>query len=156
MIDLIRSKQIGMLILVTFIGTSFSPTNKNLDQDKTHSVSIEVTNIRSTKGIMQFQVYRNQSSFSKETPYKLIRVSKKDVSKKSMTYEIKGLKPGTYGIALLDDENSNKKMDYGWMMPEEGFGFSDYYHTGWSRPVFNDFKFELNKDKHVTMKVRYL
>lgn len=146
-------KSLTFLALV-FTATSFTPIEPK--QNKTYTISIEVTNIRNDDGIMQFQLYRNQASFYKETPYKLFRISKKDVNKKTMTYDITGLKAGTYGVALLDDENSNKKMDYGWMMPTEGFGFSDYYHTGWSKPVFNDFKFELNMDKRVKMKVRYL
>lgn len=141
-------------ICACLLTSSFSPSTTKTE--KTFSISIEVTNIRNSKGIMQFQLYRNQATFYKETPYKIYRISKKDVNKKTMIYRITGLQPGTYGVALLDDENSNKKMDYGWVMPEEGFGFSDYYHTGWSRPTFNDFKFELNKDKSVTMKVRYL
>ena len=121
-----------------------------------YTVKIKVSNVRNNIGTMQFQVYRNQETFGKETPYKQFRTSKKVVKNKTMTYEIKGLKAGTYGIALLDDENSNKEMDYSWLVPVEGFGFSDYYHTGWSKPKFNSFKFELNSNKSVVMKVRYL
>lgn len=120
------------------------------------SVKVKVTNIRNNIGTMQFQVYRNQETFSKETPYKQFRTSKKSVKDHTLNYEIKGLKAGIYGIALLDDEISNKKMDYSWMVPIEGFGFSDYYHTAWSKPKFNSFKFQLNKDKSVTIKVRYV
>ena len=122
----------------------------------TYSISVTVTNIRNTKGTMQLQLYRSQKTFAKETPYKIYRVSKKSVSGHTLRYKITGLVQGHYGVALLDDENNNKKMDYGWMMPEEGFGFSDYYHTGLSRPTFYQFKFYLKEDKSVTMKVRYL
>ena len=41
------------------------------------------------------------------------------------------------------------------LVPKEGYGFSDYYHTSWSRPVFSDFKFQLSSNKSVTMKVKY-
>lgn len=106
---------------------------------------------------MQIQVYRDQSSFLKEIPYKNIFISKSGlVQDGKMTYTISNLPADVYGLALLDDENSNRKMDYGLVLPTEGFGFSDYYHTGWSRPVFDDFKFKLYSDKHVTMKIRYV
>jgi uncharacterized protein (DUF2141 family) len=105
---------------------------------------------------MQLQLYRSQNSFSAETPYKTFRISKKDVSGKTLQYKITGLSPNHYGIALLDDENKNKKMDYGLIYPKEGFGFSNYYHKGWSRPKFYDFKFYLKEDKAVIMKVRYM
>ena len=67
------------------------------------------------------------------------------------------VKPGTYGIAILDDENNNQKMDYGLLLPKEGFGFSDYYHTGMSQPDFRKFSFVMgNASKTVFIKLRYL
>lgn len=104
---------------------------------------------------MQLQVYRNQKTFKAETPYKMFRISKKNIRDGVLYYTIKGIPKGTYGVALLDDENSNKEMDFGLFLPKEGYGFSDYYHTGWSRPTFEDFKFYLSTNKFVKMKVRY-
>lgn len=124
--------------------------------DGKYNVTVKMTNIRSSKGRIQLQVYRTGQAFAAETPYKELYVSKKGLKNKTLHYTIYGLKPGTYGLALLDDENANKKMDYGWVMPEEGFGFSDYYHTAWSKPKFNQFKFSLKANKSVLMKVRYL
>lgn len=143
---------IGFLLLMPLISSvtlSKSPVS-------TYSITVTVKKMRNTKGYIQFQVYRNQSSFAAENPYKIYRVSKKNAENGILTYTIPDLPAGTYGVALLDDENSNKEMDYGFLMPKEGFGFSDYYHTSWSKPVFNDFKFELNADKKVTMIVRYV
>lgn len=144
--------RLTILLLISIFLLGFQSSNNS----NTYSVSITVTNIRNNKGMMQFQVYKDQATFAKESPYKIYRVSKSTVKDGKMKYTITGLPADTYGLALLDDENSNKKMDYGWVMPEEGFGFSDYYHTSWSRPVFNQFKFDLKSDKSVTMKVRYV
>ena len=120
------------------------------------TISIKVTNIRNTKGTMQIQIYTNNTDYKNEEPFKSFRFSKKTVKDKTMKINVKGLTPGTYGVALLDDENSNKEMDYGLLLPIEGFGFSDYYHTGWSRPTFYDFDFKISTSKSVVMKVRYL
>ena len=59
---------------------------------------------------------------------------------------------------MLDDENNDTEMEYNWVgIPQEGFGFSDYYHTGLSRPVLADFDFVLGEEgKAVTMKIRYM
>lgn len=149
---MIQIAKVLLLVSPILFCSSFSSRSSG----NQYSISITVTNIRNNKGTMQFQVYRDQEHFKKEHPYRVFRVAKTSVSNKKMTYTIEGLYPDTYGIALLDDENSNKKMDYGLIMPVEGFGFSDYYHTGWSRPVFDQFKFKLDKDKSVTMKVRYV
>lgn len=141
-----------VVILLVSISSSF----KSISPAATYTISIKITDIRNSKGIMQLQLYRSQKTFAAETPYKTYRISKKNVSDKTLLYTIKGLSPGNYGVALLDDENDNKKMDYGWIYPNEGFGFSNYYHTGWSKPSFNEFKFYLNKDQAINMKVRYM
>ena len=115
-----------------------------------------INNLRNKKGRIQVQIYTDQESFAKEKPWKSSYISKKNSVNNSLTHKISGFSSGVYGVALLDDENSDTKMDYGWFMPKEGFGFSDYYHTSWSRPTFHDFKFHLKENKEVIMKVRYL
>ena len=142
-----------LLILIPFVFGSFSIIPS---ADGTHDITVKITNIRSSKGRIQLQVYRTGESFAAENAYKQLYISKKSRKNKSVSYTISGLKTGTYGLALLDDENLNKVMDYGWLLPEEGFGFSDYYHTAWSKPKFKQFKFYLSTDKSVGMKVRYM
>ena len=67
------------------------------------------------------------------------------------------LPSGTYGIAVLDDENSNDKMDYALMMPKEGFGFSNFYLTGLSKPKFEQFKFGVSDASFsVVIKMKYM
>lgn len=142
-----------LLLLIPFITGSFS-IHSSLGE--THNITVKIKDIRSSKGRIQLQVYRTGESFAAETPYKVLYVSKKKMSKNALTYTIYGLKAGTYGLALLDDENANKEMDYGLVMPKEGFGFSDYYHTSWTKPKFKQFKFSLTTDKSVGVKVRYM
>jgi uncharacterized protein (DUF2141 family) len=120
------------------------------------AVNIRISGIRNTSGNIRLAFYSSQENFENEKPLFVKTISKKEISKGTLsaTYT---LQPGTYGIAMLDDENGNKEMDYGLVMPKEGFGFSDYYHTGMSRPTFSDFKFTLkNEAKAIQIKVRYL
>jgi len=69
------------------------------------------------------------------------------------------LPEGTYGIAVLDDKNKDNEMNYTMLgMPKEGFGFANYYHSGFSYPKFSDFAFQHQKAKNkpATVKLRYL
>lgn len=145
-------------LLILFSGSTFESSRHvaPTSSASTYSVDVRITNIRSNKGRIQLQIYRDQDSFSKEDPWKVMYISKKEMSGHSLNYTVEGLEPGVYGFALLDDENSNKKMDYGLIMPVEGFGFSDYYHSSWSRPKFWDFDFYLKSDHRVKMVVRYV
>lgn len=138
-----------LLIVSTSFVTDKSPT-------KSHTITVQIGNIRNSKGRIQLQVYKNQETFGKETPWKEYYVSKEAMKNNMLVYKISELESGTYGISILDDEDKNKKMKYSWMMPDEGFGFSDYYHVGMSRPKFEDFKFNLSGDKTVKIIIRYL
>lgn len=122
-----------------------------------HRIFVTISNIRDESGFIHIQVYRDQTSFSKEKPYRNLFFSKKGkVKEGKMNVVIGNLPDGPCGLALCDDENGNKKMDFSFMIPTEGFGFSDYYHTSWSRPQFDDFKFVLTGDRKSFMKIRYI
>lgn len=144
-----------VLIATTVLCSSVSlPARSSAPESFT--VTVKITNIRNSHGKIQLQIYRDQNNFAKENPWKVYYVSKKEMKGNTITYQIPNLPSGKYGLALLDDENNNTKMDYGLVMPKEGFGFSDYYHTSWSRPSFDDFDFSLHGDKTVRMVIRYV
>ncbi len=121
-----------------------------------HTITIKVTNIRNNSGKLQIQVFRTAENYKKQIPWKVKLFDKDAVKNNTLTCTITGIEEGEYGVALLDDENANKEMDYSMFVPDEGFGFSDYYHTAWSKPQFENFKFQLKGDKTVTIKVRYV
>ena len=55
------------------------------------------------------------------------------------TIHIRGVRPGTYAIALLHDENSNGKADRALsMIPKEGFGFSRDAKVRMGPPEFDE------------------
>jgi len=123
---------------------------------KAQILTVEITNIRNNCGNIALAVFTNNKSFSEEKPYFETIYSKTDLKDSTMTITLK-LKPGAYGISLLDDENKDGEMDYNWIgIPKEGFGFSNYYHKGIIKPSFNDFDFRIyKKDKVVHVKMKY-
>jgi len=121
-------------------------------------VEVTITGIRNTRGQMGIGVFRDNETFKKEKAYRDLQFVKKDISKGEMKVRF-DLPPGTYGIALVDDENSDGVMEYNRLgIPKEGFGFSDYYHTGLKKPKFDSFKFTLDKGqkKSIKIRVRYI
>lgn len=121
------------------------------------TLKVNVTGVRSPSGSIVLAFYNTAEGFDKEKPLFLKKTSKSGLTNGTLTITYTDLKSGIYGIAILDDENSNDKMDYGWFLPKEGFGFSNYYHTGLTRPTFDKFDFVLNNEtKTIEIKVRYL
>jgi len=126
----------------------------------TNAQNIELTikGIRSTKGQLLIGVFKDNESFQKEKAYKNLKFDKAAVVNGTLTVKF-DLEPGVVGFSLLDDENSNGKMDYNFIgFPLEGFGFSNYYHRGFTKPNFDSFKFNLTKtlDQKIVIEIRYM
>jgi uncharacterized protein (DUF2141 family) len=139
------------LFLIIFSG--FFNTQSS---SETHKVVVEITHLRNTEGRVCLGVYKDEASFEAEKPF-YYQAFSKDIAKNGSMRVTIPLPKGTYGIALLDDENGNYEMDFGWVLPEEGFGFSNYWHTGMTKPKLKAFSFEVKKPMNpVKIKVKYL
>lgn len=121
------------------------------------TLKVSITGLRNNSGNIVLAFYNTEKAFEDETPLFTKVESKATVVNHILTLTYNGLKPGVYGIVILDDENNNSKMDFGWILPEEGFGFSNYYHTGMLKPKLSKFSFTLtNEIKAVEIKVKYM
>jgi uncharacterized protein (DUF2141 family) len=127
-------------------------------QKATISTPITIKNIRNTKGRLSIGVFKDAKTFDVEKPHKIILVQKKDLTGGTLKTTIE-LEPGVYGLSILDDENNDHKMEYNMVgMPKEGFGFSNYYHTGFTKPDFKQFLVKINtKEKDpIVFQIRYI
>lgn len=135
------------------IGFALLLSNLGLSQN----IDFTISGIRSKNGTIRLAFYTSAKNFEDEKPFMTKTVQKTNLKNGTLTVSYTGLSAGLYGVALLDDENSNREMDYGLVLPKEGFGFSDYYHSGMSRPTFDLFDFYLkNETKNIRIKVRYM
>lgn len=138
------------LIIVSNFANSTNSTDKTIE--------LTITGIRNNQGEIRVGVCKDDDSFQKEKSFRIIPFKKQNVVNGVLHVKFE-IEHGEYGLSFVDDENSNGKMDYNFIgLPKEGFGFSNYYHTGFTKPHFNDFKFKHvpNQKTKVTMKVRYL
>lgn len=120
------------------------------------TLTISITGLRNNKGSVIMGFYNNDKAFEDETPLFTKIESKAATVNHVLTLSYTGIKPGTYGIVLLDDENNNNKMDFGWILPEEGYGFSNYWHTSLTKPKVAKFSFTItHENKAVEIKVKY-
>lgn len=140
-----------LIVIGIFVTTSFtSPT--------VITIPIIVKNIKNSKGRLSIGVFKDATSFEEEKPHKIILVSKKDLVNGTLKSSIE-IEVGVYGLSILDDENSDYKMEYNMIgMPKEGFGFSNYYHTGFTKPNFKQFLVVINPSQKaaITFNLRYI
>ena len=121
------------------------------------TLTIEITDVRNSNGHLLLGIYTNDKDYQDRIAIQKKTVLKTNLIDGKVTTTIEGLKPGIYGVALMDDENWDRKMEFKFLFPKEGFAFSNYYLESYRKPHFKDFKFELGKEgKKVTMRCKYL
>lgn len=120
------------------------------------TLTVEISNIRNNKGKIILSVFIDNDSFRKEEALFSNNYYKGDLKTDKMICKIP-LKQGPYGITILDDENSDGEMEFSFIgIPKEGYGFSNFYHKGITKPQFEDFDFLIReKDKIVQVELKY-
>lgn len=131
-----------------------SISSPNSDEPR-YSITITVTDIRNKKGVLYFKFYDEANPFPHDKGFLRIIVPKSEIVGDTFTATYDGFTSKTMGISLLDDENSDLKLDMGWIFPKEGHAFSDYHHKAYRKPVYSDFQFTLTGNKEVMMKMKY-
>ncbi len=132
-----------------------TPLDSATPTEETYSITITVKNIRNTEGVIRFKFYNDTTRFPHDFGFLKVVVPKTEMTGDSLRVTYHGFRSQHMAIALLDDENNNIKLDFGWILPKEGHAFSDYYHSALRRPVYEDFAFTLTGDKNVVMAMRY-
>ena len=122
------------------------------------SLTIEIDEFRNPKeGNILIAIFTDQLNFKNDISLKNWTVPKEKLIKGVFKETVK-LPLGEYGIAILDDEDINGKMSYNFFgIPKEGYGFSDFNHSGFKKPKFSDFKFSVSDSTDIIrIKLRYL
>ena len=102
------------------------------------SVTVKVTNIKSSVGNMRIAFYKKGSDFPKEGSITYAKEEK--ISKTGeMVFEFNDIPYGEYAIAIFQDKNKNKKIDKNFVgYPTEPFGFSKNFKPKFSEPKYSD------------------
>jgi len=124
---------------------------------KAQETQVKITGIRSGKGKIILNVFRNNETYDNQQPCKVFTFDKKELANGSLVVTCR-LEPGIYGITLVDDENGNGKIDKNFIgMPKEGFGFSNFFMEKMKKPVFDDFKVDLKSpESKIVIRVKYM
>jgi uncharacterized protein (DUF2141 family) len=119
--------------------------------------NLKIINIRNIKGVLKIGIYRDADSYNKDQPFLIKKCNKNCVTNGTLNINIT-LDKGNYGVAVLDDENDDGRMEYNVLgIPREGYGFSGFEHKGLTRPDFSDFNFLVtDSTREIVVKVRYM
>jgi len=121
------------------------------------TLRVSVDNLRDSKGVVQFSLYNKDGTIPDEKYQQQYREHIEKISNNKSETIFTDLPKGRYAIKILHDENSNGKIDKGFLLPLEGIGFSNYKSLNIvNKPNFKKASFELNANTKKSIKVIYL
>lgn len=145
-------KTISLMLIASTILLSFTVKEQN-----TFTLTVEIENLRNSKGEVQFALYNTDGSIPDEHYKNYFKIDKSRIESGKAEITFSNLPKGIYAVNILHDENKNGKIDKGFILPKEGIGFSNYSSIGLTnRPNFKKASFELNQNKTIKVKVIYM
>jgi uncharacterized protein (DUF2141 family) len=90
------------------------------------TVSVKIAGFKGVEGLALVTLYDSEQSWLKVP--KAIQVVRAKITGSAMTLEFKDVKPGTYAVSVIHDENKNNELDMRWLpwpKPKEGVGVSN-------------------------------
>jgi uncharacterized protein (DUF2141 family) len=119
-------------------------------------VSVRVFGFRNNNGICRLLLFGSKKGFP-DSPQEAVAVRSARIQGQVVRFTF-NVKPGTYAVVILHDENANGEMDKTWYgKPKEGFGTSGNSGIGSGRPEFGESAVLLDeKTNTLTIAVNYL
>lgn len=131
----------GLLVLGT-LGAAISNA-----QDALATIKVNIVGFKGTDGVALVTLYDSEETWLKIP--KAIQVVRAKITGPNMTVEFKGVKPGTYAVSVVHDENKNNEMDMRWLpwpKPKEGTAASNDPDTKMGPPKWKAVKFDVGAE----------
>ena len=137
-------KYIGILAAFLAFGVSaFAQTKLTVTIDK----------IKGDKGSIRIGIFDSEDGFLKKPiDGRAIKVAGDHV-----TVVFDKLKPGTYAVSVIHDENDNAELDKkAFGIPKEGVGFSNNVMGKFGPPSFEEASIKLKGEETVSIDLKYM
>ncbi|WP_189523308.1 DUF2141 domain-containing protein [Nostoc sp. PA-18-2419] len=151
---MLKLSHLPYFLLASLLSISFV---KTVNAEPTAKLTVVVNGIDHQKGEICFRVFGGEKGFPMSNTSEVQSGCTK-ITGTSVKKEFSGLKPGTYAVAVVDDQNGDHKLNKDFFgIPTEGFGISENptvsIQTG--TPKFRDASFVVNKNTTVNIKMKY-
>jgi uncharacterized protein (DUF2141 family) len=119
------------------------------------ALTVRVNGLSNDRGRVAVALFASADAFPDQKRALTGQLAKIEKGRAAVRFE--GLRPGTYAVAVLHDENQNSKMDFNFLgMPLEGYGFSNDASAPFGPPSFGAAAFELKpRDSFIPVRMRY-
>jgi uncharacterized protein (DUF2141 family) len=129
-----------LLLIITLCATITA-------QSQTVNLTVEVSNVKSNKGIVNVCVFNQDNGFPEKTNL-AIKCVNMNAAKGTMQIKIDGVMPGKYALAAYHDENNDGKFNTNLLgIPKEAAGASNGAHGKMGPPKFENAVLMIDKNK---------
>jgi uncharacterized protein (DUF2141 family) len=119
-------------------------------------VSVDLAGLRNAKGVVHFCLTSEASRFLQCKDDKGA-VALTVAAGKAAHLMLGPVKPGTYALLVVHDENGNGKLDMMMGIPREGFGFSNNPKIHMRAPRFDEVRFAVQGGAQTqSIRLRYI
>ena len=119
-------------------------------------VGVDLSGLRSAKGTVHFCLTSQAARFMKCKEDKGA-VAMSVPAGQAARLSLGQVKPGTYALLVVHDENGNGKLDMMMGIPREGFGFSNNPKIKMRAPTFEEVRFAVQPGSQVqAIRLRYV
>lgn len=126
-------------------------------KQESFSLTIDVSELRNSKGTVLFALYNREDAFPDEHYKKYFKKLTGKIINGASSVTFENLPEGEYAVNILHDENNDGKIKKGIILPKEGIGFSNFQSIGFSnRPSFSKASFSVLSDKKIKVAIIYL
>ncbi len=120
-------------------------------------IHVKILNIRNSIGTVACALFESPEGFPTEFLLAATNVMVIKIRKSQARCDFEGIPPGTYAMAVIHDENMNRKLDANWLgIPTEGYGFSNNATGALGPPAFSAASFRYDgQNVELTMRLKY-
>jgi uncharacterized protein (DUF2141 family) len=111
------------------------------------TVTVKIDGFKGTEGLALITIYDSPESWLKVP--KALQVVRTKITGSALVVELKSIKPGTYAVSVIHDENKNNELDMRWLpypKPKEGSGASRDPETKVGPPKWEGAKFDVGPE----------
>lgn len=135
---------IVVLLLLGVYGTAVANGND------TANLTVVVTNLQNKDGKVSVSLYKTEEDFLQKGQSLTTIITMAGQA----TVVFKDLRPGTYAVSVMHDQNDNGKLDTAvFGIPVEPYGFSNNARGTFGPASFDDSKFIIQSDHKIEIKV---
>lgn len=132
------------MLLFCFAGTINEPNS-------TGAISAQIVGMRNNTGVVRIGLYTKSNFLEVQNQLFGTRLF---VQNGKAFKLVENLPPGKYAMSVLHDENDNNEMDFRFLLPSEGCGFTNNPKLFLSRPSFETCSFEVKAGVTSTVQIQ--